>query len=373
MPLRTPMEIKAMTPYKSVDSSHYGRLFPPGDRPRSIGEWLQLISTLSDLATELQDDGSRPPGRDIGIQAGYTYFGQFVDHDLTNDITSLGDVASRKQLEGAGIEPEQILNRQTPHLDLSHLYGDGPGGQSSRALYEHGDVRLRVGERFRSNVRRRRPRDVQRPAPRDRSFDVALDNNLRPLVADPRSSENIIIRQIAAAFARLHNVAVEQWRSRATGPADLFQRARLQTAWQFQWLVVNDFLATILHPNIYESVFVKKESRFTWQPPQVFCIPIEWSVAAMRFGHSMVRDAYSISDKTDADLLTLLRLGLQPGPLPANFEVDWARFFKAQAPAGWPQLRNPSIHSLVRACIKSQWVPWNFSTRPIFRNSRNQV
>jgi len=323
-----------MTPYRSIDDLHYGRLFPPGDRAGNIGEWVQLITTMFELANEMQDDGSRPPGRDIGIQAGYTYFGQFVDHDLTNDVTSLGDVASLEQLEGVGIEPEQILNRQTPHLDLSHLYGQGPGGNLSRALYEHGDVRLRVGERYRSNVRRR-------PATLPRSFDVALDNDLRPLVADRRASENIIIRQITAAFARLHNVAVEQWRSRATGPDDLFKRARLQTTWQFQWMVVNDYLATILHPDVYDRVFVRKQPSFRWQPPQVFCIPIEWSVAAMRFGHSMVRDAYTLSDKTDADLLTLLRVGLQAGPLPASFEVDWARFFQGAGPGALATTAQP--------------------------------
>ena len=185
-----------MTPYKSVDSKHYGRLFPPGDRPDDISKWLLLITALWELANEMQDDGSRPPGRDIGIQAGYTYFGQFVDHDLTNDVTSLGDIASREQLEGiGGIEPEQILNRQTPHLDLSHLYGDGPGGQLSRALYEHGDVRLQVGEPFRSSVRRR-------AKPRDRSFDVALNNDLRPLVADRQLGDPEAIRAATEAVAR---------------------------------------------------------------------------------------------------------------------------------------------------------------------------
>jgi heme peroxidase len=322
-----------MRPHKSIDSTHYGRLFPPGDRPSTIREWLPLISALADLSNEMQDDGSRPPGRDIGIQAGYTYFGQFVDHDLTNDVTSLGDVASPEQLEGTGIEPEQILNRQTPHLDLSHLYGKGPEDDSSKRFYQDGDAKLLVGERAPSTVRRK--------GPSNRSFDVALDDNSRPLVADRRSSENIILRQIVAAFARLHNVAVEQWRARATGLTDLFTRARLQTTWQFQWLVVNDYLPTILHPEVYDRVYVGKQPWFEWQTPQVFCIPIEWSVAAMRFGHSMVRDGYTLSDETDADLDTLLRLGLQSGPLDPKYEVDWARFFQGAGQGGLATTAQP--------------------------------
>jgi hypothetical protein len=322
-----------MTPYRSIDNLHYGRLFRPSHRPATFDQWIRLISTFTTLVNEMQDDGSRPPGRDIGIEAGYTYFGQFIDHDLTNDATSLGDVIALDAVKGASFAPEGILNRQTPYLDLSHLYGKGPLDPSSQVLYEDGDARLRVGTPAHSTVTRRGPRDC--------SFDVALGPDLRPLLADRRASENIIIRQITAVFARLHNLAVEQWRDDATNVSDLFDRARIQTTWQFQWLVVNDYLATVLHPEVYQSAFVRREPWFEWQAPQVFCIPIEFSVAAMRFGHSMVRDAYVLSDETDADLETLLRIGLTGGPLDAKFEIDWARFFQGAGPGGQATTAQP--------------------------------
>jgi len=322
-----------MTPFRSIDRSHYGRLFRPSYRPATFEQWFRVISSLAALVNEMQDDGSRPPGRDVGIEAGYTYFGQFIDHDLTNDVTSFGDLIELDAMAGASFEPERIANRQTPHLDLSHLYGNGPTDPSSQALYETGDARLRIGAAV--------PCTVGRRGPKDRSFDVALDGNLRPLVADRRSSENIIIRQIAAVFARLHNLAVEQWRSRATSVDDLFERARLQTVWQFQWLVVRDYLATVLHHEVYERVFVRQEPWFEWRAPQVFCIPIEFSVAAMRFGHSMVRNAYTLSDETDADLESLLRVGMQPGPLDPKVEVDWARFFQGAGPGGLATTAQP--------------------------------
>lgn len=307
-----------MTPYKSQDDKHYGRLFAPAPAPTPL-EWMQLGIGLAVLAESMKDNGSRPPGNDVGIQAGYTYFGQFIDHDLTNDETSLGDVLSLKSMFRILLEPEQIRNRQTPYLDLSHLYGKGPIDPSSQHLYD-GNGKFLVGKPLRSTVLRR--------PPSDRSIDVAVGGDGRPLTADRRAGENIILRQITAAFQRLHNLAVEQCPPQITGINARFQYASLQTARQFQWLVVKDYLATILHPGVYRRVFETQEPMFKWEPSQTFCIPIEFSVAAMRFGHSMVREAYTLSDETDATLAELLELARTRGPLNPKNEIDWARFFQ---------------------------------------------
>jgi heme peroxidase len=304
-----------MKPYGKCADNCYGRLFKPVGRPATSDEWTNAIVSLDKLVDTMEDDGSRPPSPDYAIDVGYTYFGQFLDHDLTNDTTRLKDALS--------LEPEQIVNQQTPQLDLFHLYGKGPFDPEDGVLYEPGDVRLRVGAEVKSAI--------GLDGSRVHSFDVALDKNNRPQGADPRVSENIILRQITAVFARLHNVAVEQWRSQIADPRELFLRARLQTAWQFQWLVVKDYLPTVLHPEVYRQVFVRQQPLIEWD---AFCIPVEFSVGAMRFGHSMVRDGYLLSNDTVAELETLLRIGLQPGPLDRKFEIDWARFFQGAGPGG---------------------------------------
>ena len=50
-----------------------------------------------------------PAGNNPNIPAGFTYLGQFVDHDITLDLTSIGE----KQRDPLATE-----NFRTPSLDL---------------------------------------------------------------------------------------------------------------------------------------------------------------------------------------------------------------------------------------------------------------
>jgi|ERR1044072_944926 hypothetical protein len=66
------------------------------------------------------------------IPAGYTYFGQFVDHDITLDVSSTIDVAT---------DANTINNMRSPALDLDSVYGRGPGldplPERPRRLHAH--------------------------------------------------------------------------------------------------------------------------------------------------------------------------------------------------------------------------------------------
>lgn len=67
------------------------------------------------------------------VPAGYTYLGQFVDHDLTSDRTTL-------EL-GEDLGPGELLQGRSPSLDLDCLYGAGPSGE--RSAFD-GKKRLRI-------------------------------------------------------------------------------------------------------------------------------------------------------------------------------------------------------------------------------------
>ncbi len=112
-------------------SSSYMRLFP-ARKPSEAGSVLERA--LSDLALKMKEDDSESGAGDI--LAGYTYLGQFIDHDLTLDITPLDQ--ARKN-------PLQITNFRTPFLDLDQLYGGGP--TISPHLYrKHGSDSSEGGE-----------------------------------------------------------------------------------------------------------------------------------------------------------------------------------------------------------------------------------
>jgi hypothetical protein len=111
-----------------------------------------------------------------------------------------------------------------------------------------------------------------------------------------------------------------------------FERARLQMMWQFQWLVVEDYLRKLLNAGVYAKVFEQNRPEFVWDPKkkQEFSIPVEFSVAAMRFGHSMVRQSYLLSFKPggDKNLRDLYGTTSNTGALTDDFEIEWGFFFQ---------------------------------------------
>src|SRR5205085_6071113 len=181
----------------------------------------------------------------------------------------------------------------TRFRDLGVLYGMGPDSAASGMLYD--GIRLKVGG----------------PAA---WFDLPMGTYNRPLAADRPSTENIIQRQMVAAFARLHNAAVDQFEKEFDDPDQVFERARLQLTWQYQWLICHDFLPRILDPEVYAEVFVAGRTRINWQR---FSMPIEYAAAAFRFGHSMVRDQYQLSSHKEASLGDIFARSAAPGPLEA--------------------------------------------------------
>ena len=142
-----------------------------------------------------------------------TFVGQFIDHDLTFDATSK---------LGIQTEPTTSPNGRTPRFDLDSVYGDGPVIQSE--LYDPADpikLRLESGGLFEDLPRR-------------------ADGTA--IVADPRNDSNLMISGLHAAFLQFHNHAVDEVRTAAAEPIDVYLEARRLTTWHYQWLVVHQFL-----------------------------------------------------------------------------------------------------------------------------------
>ena len=119
--------------------------------------------------------------------------------------------------------------------------------------------------------------------------------NKVPQIGDGRNDENLIIAQLHLAFLRFHNAAVDWVRTRRPeriGVAQVFLRARDLTRWTYQWLCVHDFLETVTQPGTVDAVLINESDLLDLASRDVPYMPLEFSVAAHRFGHSMVRGTY---------------------------------------------------------------------------------
>lgn len=246
------------------------------------------------------DDGTRvsDTAPEILLDAGYTYFGQLLAHDLTKDPSSIDEAWQR--------EPEDLANLQTPKLDLDVLYGGGR--HKSPHLYEPDGLRLKLGVMGQWG----------------KPFDICVGKAGERLLADDRGAENLVLRQMTAVFARLHNAAVAESASQRSAE-NVFERARRKTRHQFQYLVVHDYLRSVLNPDVYKTIFIEGKATVRWN---CFSIPIEFSAAAMRFGHAMVRPNYLFRFGKEIFLDELLGKMGDRGALPEEAEISWGFFFQ---------------------------------------------
>jgi hypothetical protein len=300
----------------------FGRMFPclpPADlSPRALDG---LVEGLLGRAGELSTNPAIP--------AGFTYLGQFVDHDLTFDPSSLGQQRS---------DPQALVDFRTPRLDLDSMYGSGPSDQPY--LYEWADaadrgVKLLV-ERLRT------PLDA-RP---QRYFDLPRNAQGRALIGDPRNDENLIVAQLHLLFMQFHNAVAEHLRSdELAGPA-LFREAQRVVRWHYQWIVTHDFLRRVAGAELAGSL-VAAAVAGTGGERRCFCwdgepfMPVEFSGAAFRFGHSMVRPGYRVNS-ADVEVSILPLSPTKPNlrgfrPLPRDLVIDWRFFFQLAERSPGPQ------------------------------------
>ena len=75
-------------------------------------------------------------GGESKIPAGFTYLGQFVDHDLSFDKTAV--------MLGENVSATELLQARSPSLDLDSLYGAGPDDPGSEKFYEDDGIHLKA-------------------------------------------------------------------------------------------------------------------------------------------------------------------------------------------------------------------------------------
>ncbi len=300
---------------------------PPPFRFSRIGpKGTPLNATITKKLARAMVQGGGGPGR---IPAGYTYLGQFVDHDLTMDRTDV--------MLGADVSPTDLLQGRSPRLDLDSLYGAGPGNPESAKFFEADGMHLKVGRTIPADgVAAKAGHDLPRVGKGSASA------KRRALIPDPRNDENLIVAQTHLAMMRFHNRVVDK--TPASLPAaQRFTRARRKVTLHYQWMLRHDYLPRICKPAVVNDVFKngRKLVEPGASPTSVPTMPIEFSVAAFRLGHSMIRRDYNWNSRfsgTDGSLDWMFFFSGLGGNLGgesrliSSWIADWRRMY--DFPAG---------------------------------------
>ena len=314
------------SPAKSVKSRSvlpFGYLFPDLQpfRPASDDGLVKLGRAM--IAGP--DLGEHP-----NLPAGYTYLAQFIAHDVSFDKT--------KDIPKTPIQAGHVEQGRTRALDLESLYGVGTPEQNKH-LYESDLTHLVVGSTslvVEGSVSRSYHNDLPRNHKNPQ-------NPREALIGDPRNDENLALAQIHLAFLRFHNKVVDvlSQDSSTDDGSTLFERARKKVVQHFQWIILHDFLPKVVEESVLREAINVGSRKNKWK--KLF-VPIEFSLAAFRLGHSMLRDTYEWNRFKQsphrserlrmAELFDLFRFtGLHGNMgggglvLPTEWIIDWTRFF----------------------------------------------
>ncbi|HEX8401977.1 MAG TPA: heme peroxidase family protein [Allosphingosinicella sp.] len=332
-----------VVPHSPFFHGPFGRMFrqqpawiPPG---ANDAEKEANVRAIAALMVEPDGPPDAPAGDNDAIPVGYTYFGQFVDHDITFDPAS----SLSKQND-----PDRLINFRTSRYDLDSLYGEGPDDEPF--MYDQHPNRR--GEFLIGKGRSPQEDDLPR-----NEQDTAL-------TGDPRNDENIILAQLQLVFLKLHNSLLRRVKAEeGLTNREAFTRAQTLVRWHYQWVVLFDFLPRICGRDVVDELLKPagegrpgfridlKLYKFRDAP----FMPVEFSAAAYRFGHSQIRHRYDLN-RVVSGVPIFLPPESRPGELadlrgfrrlPGMWTLDWRRFLEIDG--GVPQMTRRIDTRLSRA------------------------
>jgi hypothetical protein len=351
VPLAARSSARTVTPGGGKGHGFFDRMFP------DLSPLAAEDDDLEALANAMKDPNPDDTALDNpNVPAGFTYLGQFIDHDISLDLSPLS----------AKIEdPTMVQNFRTPGLDLDCLYGAGSGPH--RFLYRQDGPRFLIGNATASP-------DAQGGTIPALPNDLERTRHGVALIGDHRNDENLVVAQTHLAFLKFHNKVVDHLAAQGTPAATLFDEASKLVRWHYQWMVLHDWVERITEPGIVATLL--HEGRTFYRFKTVPFMPVEFAGAVYRLGHSMVREQYSHNrvfrpapPRLAAASLPLLFTfsslsgdinGELPGgqdTLPSNWVIDWRRWYEFNTPPSTPNFEfnqarkldpmlTPALHAL---------------------------
>ncbi len=281
------LSIELKSQNTKIVTTDFGRLFPDLPVYTAPTEAMVELGKNNGLMFDTNLDADDNPS---GSKSWLTYFLQFVDHDVTLDRTVFVD---------SPIDITRLVNFRQPRLNLDSLFGGGVTVNSE--LYDNtGRLILSQGGR-----------DHQR--------------NLagKAILVESRNDENLIIAQVHVAICRLYNRFIDLGYT--------IDQARNLTMLHYQDILLNDAMPKFIDSTILAKARANQIKLYTPKKGDPY-MPVEFSVAAYRFGHSAVRRAYVMG----ANQLTKTQVfnpnfptaqDLRGGrPIPLDLIIQWPNF-----------------------------------------------
>jgi len=309
-PLGLLMSSHAAQAEQQAQEFKFGSLFSTLGQ-QNVADKLLLDVGLSsydkDNPAYMEDSQFRGTDNNSRIPVGHTYVGQMLTHDISQDKDSK---------LGKQFAPDAIKNHSTPWIDLDIIY-DYAGKQAERDPAD--PAKLLLGNDI-GNER-----------------DFARDDKGRALTPDQRNDQNNNLSQLSAVVMQFHNVEVDRLRSEAAETSDdaLFDQARANTVAHWQAIVLTEYLPTFVQADMIGDIMKNGPKAYHDDMAKAGIIPVEFSVGAFRFGHSIIRGRYTLNDNETADRVRLFPLSpkelerslIGHRPIPADRQIDWDRFF----------------------------------------------
>ncbi|MDA7426002.1 peroxidase family protein [Thalassococcus lentus] len=293
----------------------FGRLLPKVSNPL---QWSGELQDLAEIFNHMIDPMRAVDNDDGPAEAGMTFIGQFIDHDVTLDATST---------IGTQIDPSFIRNVRTPALDLDCVYGDGPEASPHLYVNVNQNPDLEEAEGFMLFGRK------------DNPLDLARNDQGTALIGDPRNDENIFVSQIQGAFVCLHNILMSykqddphldeemddfvdagmgssNWTDKVVPKLKDFNAVRQFIRWHYQWLIMKRFLPAF----VTESAIIKAQHPDAF-PSDAAIMPVEFAGAAYRFGHATAQIKYALKHGAEP-IGFFTHHGFKRRPVEANLDMN---------------------------------------------------
>jgi heme peroxidase len=327
----------------------------------------KTVSDLRRLGETMIDKIGATLGPNARVPAVYTFFGQFVDHDITFAAMSKDVQCISEACDPTPIPLEKVAlkirNLQTPCLDLATVYE----GDAQRK----GDNEMRIDQvtespnGFPDHVSLADPYHEFHDLPREKRASGGKVDRMA-LIGDTRNDENLIIAQLHVAFLRAHNFLVKD-------QEHTYESARKFLRQHYQWIVLDDFLYQVADHEIVDKVRDKKPSFFN-PPAGAFFMPLEFTVAAYRFGHSKVRPAYDINNLNTGELFRLFIFTLASGSLagadnlPSDWIINWKGLVFPSKPAHFSRPIDTMLSEPLSGLLQAGGKPMGQETNLAIRN-----